>query len=134
MTRHLSIVWLCLLLLIDLPAALAGQELKPFVRGSYQQLVSAHGDKPFIVAFWSVNCTYCGAEVEQIDGENSEEAIGPKLGVCAECQESMAESDAEPIEEPVIVQKTQRVLRNILLTTMVIVGIYTLLAIFGNVF
>jgi len=64
MRRSLSIVWLCLsLLLMDLRPALAGQELKPFVRGSYQQLISVHGDKPFIVTFWSVNCTYCGAEL-----------------------------------------------------------------------
>ncbi len=67
MRRRLFIVGLCLsLLLLQLPAALAAQELKPFVRGSYQQLVSAHGDKPFIVAFWSVNCTYCGAELSML--------------------------------------------------------------------
>lgn len=39
------------------------QELKPFQRGSQQQIVSARAGKPFIVAFWSVNCIYCGAEL-----------------------------------------------------------------------
>ena len=44
-------------------AALAAQELKPFLRGSHQQIVAARAGKPFVVAFWSVNCTYCGAEL-----------------------------------------------------------------------
>lgn len=39
------------------------QELKPFVRGSHQQIADARAGKPFIVAFWSVNCTYCGGEL-----------------------------------------------------------------------
>lgn len=54
----------CLVLLVaSHPAVFAAQELKPFVRGSYQQIVAARADKPFIVAFWSVSCTYCGAEL-----------------------------------------------------------------------
>ncbi len=54
----------CLALLVAIqPAAFAAQELKSFVRGSYQQIVSARADKPFVVAFWSVSCTYCGAEL-----------------------------------------------------------------------
>lgn len=81
-----------------------------------------------------IYCTYCGTEGERVDEESIEDEVTPKLGVCADCQESMAESDAEPVEEPEIVQKTQRVLRNILLTTMVIVGIYIVMAIFGKVF
>ncbi|OGS92010.1 MAG: hypothetical protein A2Z95_03850 [Gallionellales bacterium GWA2_60_18] len=64
MRRYLSAVGLCLaLLLASQSVAFAAQELKPFVRGSYQQIVSARAGKPFIVAFWSVNCTYCAAEL-----------------------------------------------------------------------
>lgn len=43
--------------------SVAAQELKPFERGSHRQIVSARAGKPFVVAFWSVNCTYCGAEL-----------------------------------------------------------------------
>lgn len=58
------VVSLCLALTLGCQSvALSAQELKPFVRGSHQHIVSAHAGKPFIVVFWSVNCTYCGAEL-----------------------------------------------------------------------
>jgi thiol-disulfide isomerase/thioredoxin len=41
-------------------------EIKPFVRDSYRQIVAAHSGKPFIVAFWSVNCSYCGDELAML--------------------------------------------------------------------
>lgn len=64
MRRNLSTVGMCLALLAaNPPVAQAEQELKPFVRGSYRQIISVRADKPFIVAFWSVSCTYCGAEL-----------------------------------------------------------------------
>lgn len=63
MRRLLSCMGLCLALLAASQAAFAAQELKPFVRGSYRQIVAGHGDKPFIVAFWSLSCTHCGAEL-----------------------------------------------------------------------
>ena len=33
--------------------------VKPFVRGSHQQIIAAHAGKPFIVTFWSLACTNC---------------------------------------------------------------------------
>lgn len=51
------------MLLSQQSVAQAAQELKPFERGSQQQIAAARADKPFIVAFWSVNCTYCGDEL-----------------------------------------------------------------------
>jgi thiol-disulfide isomerase/thioredoxin len=53
---------LVLLALIVAPA-LAGQEIKPLVRGSYQQIVAARQGKPFVVGFWSLTCHYCMAEM-----------------------------------------------------------------------
>ncbi|HLP98994.1 MAG TPA: TlpA family protein disulfide reductase [Sideroxyarcus sp.] len=50
------------LALLTVSAAQAA-ELKPFVRDSHRQIVVAHSGKPFIVTFWSVNCSYCGGEL-----------------------------------------------------------------------
>lgn len=58
---------LCLAVLPLVPAqASAAQELKPFVRGSYQQIVSARQGKPFVVNFWSLSCSYCKVEMAML--------------------------------------------------------------------
>lgn len=55
---------LCLTVLLFTQApTLAAQEIKPFVRGSYQQIVSARKGKPFIINFWSLSCGYCKVEL-----------------------------------------------------------------------
>ena len=46
--------------------AWAAQEIKPFVRGSYQQIVSVREGKPFIVNFWSLTCSYCVVELAML--------------------------------------------------------------------
>lgn len=64
MKRFGALMGLCLgILSIVPPTALAAQEIKPFVRGSYQQIVSARQGKPFIVNFWSLTCSYCKVEL-----------------------------------------------------------------------
>lgn len=40
--------------------------LKSFQRGSVQHIVEARDGRPFILAFWSVDCTHCRAELEQL--------------------------------------------------------------------
>lgn len=50
---------LALLLCLSAACASAAQEAKPFVRGSYQAIVSARAGKPFIIGFWSLTCTNC---------------------------------------------------------------------------
>lgn len=37
----------------------AAQDMKSFVRGSQQAILSAHHGKPFILALWSVDCSHC---------------------------------------------------------------------------
>src|SRR3990167_11139534 len=55
---------LCLTALSLAPAStLAAQEIKPFVRGSYQQIISVRQGKPFIINFWSLSCSYCKVEL-----------------------------------------------------------------------
>lgn len=62
-----SLMGLCLIILSFAPApALATQEIKPFVRGSYQQIVAARQGKPFIVNLWSLTCGYCKVEMSML--------------------------------------------------------------------
>lgn len=41
----------------------AAQAVKPFVRGSIKQIVTAHQGQPFILAFWSLACPPCREEL-----------------------------------------------------------------------
>ena len=67
MKRFGSLMGLCLIVSSFAPApALATQEIKPFVRGSYQQIVSARQGKPFIVNLWSLTCSYCKVEMSML--------------------------------------------------------------------
>jgi thiol-disulfide isomerase/thioredoxin len=38
-------------------------ELKPFVAGSWQDVMKAHADKPVVVHFWGITCPPCVAEL-----------------------------------------------------------------------
>lgn len=59
-----ALLILCLAALVFEPTpALAAQEIRPFVRGSYQQIVTARQGRPFVVSFWSLTCHYCMAEM-----------------------------------------------------------------------
>lgn len=50
---------LALLLCLSAASTSAAQDIKFFVRGSQQQIISAHAGKPFVIAFWSLTCTNC---------------------------------------------------------------------------
>lgn len=54
---------LALLLCLSTACASAAQELKSFMRGSQQQIISARAGKPFIIGFWSLTCTTCRDEL-----------------------------------------------------------------------
>lgn len=58
-------LYLAALFLAPTPA-LAAQEIKPFVRGSYRQIIAARQGKPFIVNFWSLSCSYCMVELSML--------------------------------------------------------------------
>lgn len=42
------------------------REIKPFVRGSYQQIISVRQGKPFIISLWSLSCGYCTVELAML--------------------------------------------------------------------
>ena len=41
------------------PATEASSELKPFVRGSWQEMLRSHKGRPTLVHFWGVTCGPC---------------------------------------------------------------------------
>jgi thiol-disulfide isomerase/thioredoxin len=52
------------LLALQLPGARAeARELKPFVRGSWQQVLNSHAGRPTLVHFWGVTCGPCKVEL-----------------------------------------------------------------------
>ena len=67
MKRFGASMGLCLAVCFSAPApAWSANEIKPFVRGSYQQIVAARQGKPFILDFWSLSCGYCMAELDML--------------------------------------------------------------------
>jgi thiol-disulfide isomerase/thioredoxin len=65
MKRMISVA---LLLFAGLPAAPAfnGSKLRPFERGSWQQLLHSHAGHPTLVHFWGVTCGPCKVELPQL--------------------------------------------------------------------
>jgi thiol-disulfide isomerase/thioredoxin len=49
--------------LISAPASAGQGDLKPFERGSWQQILRAHAGRPTIVHFWGVTCGPCKVEL-----------------------------------------------------------------------
>lgn len=45
---------------------LTAAEIRPFTSGSYGKIVDARGDAPFLLAFWSIDCPPCYAELEML--------------------------------------------------------------------
>ena len=59
-----------MLLLASVPFVPASQEseLKPFERGSWQQLLHTHAGHPTLVHFWGVTCGPCKVELPELGG------------------------------------------------------------------
>ena len=56
-----AIFWFALL--APAPAAEAAAQLKPFVRGSWQEVLRSHAGRPTLVHFWGVTCGPCKVEL-----------------------------------------------------------------------
>ncbi len=60
MQRKLVIIFQIILLCSFAISAQAEQAtLKPFVPGSYQQLLDSNANKPFMLVIWSITCSSC---------------------------------------------------------------------------
>lgn len=53
------------LILLASTAGQAGQpHIRPFLPGSYQQLLDSHAKQPFMLVVWSIGCSSCLKEME----------------------------------------------------------------------
>ncbi len=66
MKRQFLAAALLFVLLMPAPAQDSATQLKPFGRGSWQELMKAHAGRPTIVHFWGVTCGPCKVELPQI--------------------------------------------------------------------
>jgi thiol-disulfide isomerase/thioredoxin len=57
--RVLIICHFLLICSIALPSRADQATLKPFVAGSYQQLLDSNVNKPFMLVIWSITCSSC---------------------------------------------------------------------------
>jgi thiol-disulfide isomerase/thioredoxin len=63
MKRCLLAAILIVASLVAAPAAETPSELKPFVRGSWQDVLRSHVGRPTLVHFWGVTCGPCKVEL-----------------------------------------------------------------------
>lgn len=57
---------LLVVLLVFAGLAGAAESVRPFVAGSLASIMAARAGKPFVLAFWSVGCTHCPAELKAL--------------------------------------------------------------------
>jgi thiol-disulfide isomerase/thioredoxin len=61
--KHLLAAIFLVASLAAAPAAETSSELKPFVRGSWQEVLRSHVGRPTLVHFWGVTCGPCKVEL-----------------------------------------------------------------------
>jgi thiol-disulfide isomerase/thioredoxin len=62
----LKVILLACALLLSSPLHAEEGVLKSFARGSIRTLIDARAGRPFILAFWSVDCVHCRDELAQL--------------------------------------------------------------------
>ena len=62
--RRRALLLMIALAIPTLAAAIDG--VRPFTGDSFAKIVSARTNRPFVVAFWSVNCAHCPAELRAL--------------------------------------------------------------------
>lgn len=90
--------FLLLFLVAVAPAVSAADAVRPFVAGSLAKIVAARQGQPFVLAFWSVNCTHCPLELKAL-GELRKR--NPKLDIVLVAADS-------PDEAPLTAQLAAR--------------------------
>ena len=63
MRRHLLAALFFVALLAPAPGSETPSELRPFVRGSWQDVLRSHAGRPTLVHFWGVTCGPCKVEL-----------------------------------------------------------------------
>jgi thiol-disulfide isomerase/thioredoxin len=58
---YLLLLFMCLTPIVNVQAD--EREIRPFIKGSFEQIKQAHQDKPYIIVFWSESCAFCMKEL-----------------------------------------------------------------------
>jgi thiol-disulfide isomerase/thioredoxin len=66
------------------PAAASEAQLKPFVRGSWQQLLNSHAGRPTLVHFWGVTCGPCKVELPLLGQFMKDHAVVDMVTISAD--------------------------------------------------
>jgi hypothetical protein len=61
MSKHLYKWLACLILVLTLPVAAAGEKIRAFGPESFEKILANHAGKPFVVVVWGLDCAYCGS-------------------------------------------------------------------------
>lgn len=67
---------------------------QPFVAGSYARLLETHGDRPFVLSFWSVDCPPCYRELALWGEHRRRETDLPLVLVSTDAPSDAAEIEA----------------------------------------
>lgn len=61
---NIKIIMLATLIMFSMNSVLAKETtIKPFIKGSFEQIQQENKGKPYIIAFWSETCAYCMKEL-----------------------------------------------------------------------
>ncbi len=72
------------LVALQMPAAASEAQLKPFVRGSWQQLLNSHAGRPTLVHFWGVTCGPCKVELPLLGQFMKDHAVVDMVTISAD--------------------------------------------------
>lgn len=75
-------------------AAVAAEPLQPFVSGSLQKIVAAQRGKPFVLAFWSLDCSHCQGELQMFGKQLAKQSHVPLVLVSVDAPEQQADIGA----------------------------------------
>jgi thiol-disulfide isomerase/thioredoxin len=64
--KRVALAAIIVLAALRLVPASEGSNLKPFERGSWEQVLHSHAGRPTIVHFWGVTCGPCKVELPQL--------------------------------------------------------------------
>jgi len=104
-TKYLTLLFICLTVLSQAAKA-ESPSLKPFITGSYQQLLSSNTGKPFMLAIWSITCPSC---IKDMTVLNAVHKAHPEINIImlstddiaetAEAQKILANNQLSDIEQ-----------------------------------
>jgi len=116
-SKFLTLLFFGLILLTNTAKA-ESPSLKPFITGSYQQLLSSNTGKPFMLAIWSITCPSC---IKDMIVLNAVHKAHPEINIImlstddiaetAEAQKILANNQLSDIEQWIYAEENSQKLQ-----------------------